>query len=176
MIIPIRITHSVKRALDEGLITFYTNKSRSLKLMFIHPTDPIEISDEPDELTRAKKGKGLSSSSHTGDELQGKMKSDKFGVELSDDTEVTLDVRTSGFVYLSNALFSIVRLQCLLHLGEVNAPLQRLWASLAAKDAEIIALRASHLVAINQLHISYGLEHSGLEKENARQKVDHALD
>uniref|UniRef100_A0A3Q7H8A9 Uncharacterized protein n=1 Tax=Solanum lycopersicum TaxID=4081 RepID=A0A3Q7H8A9_SOLLC len=50
---------------------------------------------------------------------------------------------------------------------EINAPFQSLWASLAAKEAKIVALRVSHLTAINQLHISYGLQHSGLEEEVA---------
>ncbi|KAH0725309.1 hypothetical protein KY284_001174 [Solanum tuberosum] len=60
--------------------------------------------------------------------------------------------------------------------GGVNAPLQRLWASLAVKDAEITALKASYLAYLNQLHISYCLEHSGLQEENARLKADLALD
>jgi len=58
----------------------------------------------------------------------------------------------------------------------VNSSLRRLCASLAAKDEEITALRASHLALINQLHVSYYVEHSGLEEENARLKADLALD
>ncbi|KAG5595167.1 hypothetical protein H5410_036399 [Solanum commersonii] len=75
-----------------------------------------------------------------------------------------------------SVLPTILKLTHIKGTGEVNAPLQRLWASLAAKVAEITTLRVSHLVAINQLHISYGLEHSGLEEENARLKADNALD
>ena len=45
------------------------------------------------------------------------------------------------------------------------------------KEAKIFALRTSHLTAIlNQLHISYDLEHSTLEEGNVCLKVDLALD
>ncbi|KAH0712871.1 hypothetical protein KY290_008421 [Solanum tuberosum] len=55
-----------------------------------------------------------------------------------------------------------------------NAPLQRLRAQLALKDEEIAALRASHSAAMDQLHISYGLEHASLVEENSNLKDELA--
>ncbi|KAH0769692.1 hypothetical protein KY290_013673 [Solanum tuberosum] len=51
-----------------------------------------------------------------------------------------------------------------------NAPVQRLKALLTTKNEEIDALRVGHSAAMDQLHISYGLEHAGLVEENSRLK------
>ncbi|KAH0665955.1 hypothetical protein KY285_027161 [Solanum tuberosum] len=55
-----------------------------------------------------------------------------------------------------------------------NAPLQRLKALLTTKNVEIDALKVSHSADIDQLHISYGLEHAGLVEENSRLKEELA--
>ncbi|KAH0740692.1 hypothetical protein KY290_033735 [Solanum tuberosum] len=55
-----------------------------------------------------------------------------------------------------------------------NAPLQRLHTQLALKDEEIAALRASHSAAMDQLYVSYGLEHSSLVEENSKLKDEFA--
>ncbi|KAH0644500.1 hypothetical protein KY284_032384 [Solanum tuberosum] len=55
-----------------------------------------------------------------------------------------------------------------------NAPMQRLRAQLTLKDEEITALRVSHNVAMDQLHVSYGLKHARLVEENAKLKEDLA--
>ncbi|KAH0761450.1 hypothetical protein KY290_017523 [Solanum tuberosum] len=38
--------------------------------------------------------------------------------------------------------------------------------------AEIVALKVSHSAAMDQLHISYGLEHAWLVEENSRLKEE----
>lgn len=55
-----------------------------------------------------------------------------------------------------------------------NTPMQRLRAKLTLKDEEIYALRVSHTTAMDQLHVSYGLEHARLVEENAKLKEDLA--
>ncbi|KAG5585876.1 hypothetical protein H5410_046310 [Solanum commersonii] len=55
-----------------------------------------------------------------------------------------------------------------------NAPVQRLKALLTTNNEEIIALRVTHLTAMDQLIISYGLEHAGLVEENSRLKEELA--
>ncbi|KAH0641808.1 hypothetical protein KY290_033422 [Solanum tuberosum] len=55
-----------------------------------------------------------------------------------------------------------------------NAHMQRLRAQLTLKDEEITALRVSHNAAMDQLHVSYGLEHARLVEENAKLKEDLA--
>ncbi|KAG5577973.1 hypothetical protein H5410_058107 [Solanum commersonii] len=55
-----------------------------------------------------------------------------------------------------------------------NAPLQRLCAQLTLKDEEIAALRASRSSAMDQLHVSYGLEHASLVEENSNLKDELA--
>ncbi|KAG5589643.1 hypothetical protein H5410_040157, partial [Solanum commersonii] len=55
-----------------------------------------------------------------------------------------------------------------------NALMQRLRAQLTLKDEKITALRVSHNVAMDQLHVSYGLEHARLVEENAKLKEDLA--
>ncbi|KAK4718254.1 hypothetical protein R3W88_016592 [Solanum pinnatisectum] len=55
-----------------------------------------------------------------------------------------------------------------------NAPMQRLRASLTAKNEEIAALQVSHSVVIDQLHIDYGIKHVGLVGENSRLKEELA--
>ncbi|KAG5603807.1 hypothetical protein H5410_025299, partial [Solanum commersonii] len=57
---------------------------------------------------------------------------------------------------------------------EANAPMQRLRASLTAKNEEIIALQGSHSAAIDKLHIDYGLKHARLAEENSRLKEELA--
>ncbi|KAK4737275.1 hypothetical protein R3W88_000972 [Solanum pinnatisectum] len=53
-----------------------------------------------------------------------------------------------------------------------NASMQRLRAQLDLKDDEIAALRVSHYAAVDQLHVSYRLEHASLVQENSRLKDD----
>ncbi|KAG5570332.1 hypothetical protein H5410_060098 [Solanum commersonii] len=53
-----------------------------------------------------------------------------------------------------------------------NDPL--LEATLTAKNEKIIELQASHSVAIDQLHIDYGIQHAGLVEENSRLKKELA--
>ncbi|KAH0752264.1 hypothetical protein KY285_005412 [Solanum tuberosum] len=55
-----------------------------------------------------------------------------------------------------------------------NAPMQRLRASLTAKTEEINALQVSHSVALDKLHIDYGLQHDRLAEENSRLKEELA--
>ncbi|KAH0661860.1 hypothetical protein KY290_027776 [Solanum tuberosum] len=55
-----------------------------------------------------------------------------------------------------------------------NAYLQRLRAQLTLKDEEIAALRVSHNATMDQLHVSYGLEHDRLVEEIAELKEDLA--
>ncbi|KAH0671815.1 hypothetical protein KY290_023999 [Solanum tuberosum] len=55
-----------------------------------------------------------------------------------------------------------------------NAPMQRLRASLTAKNEEITALQGSHSAAIDKLHIDYGLKHAILAEENSRLKEELA--
>ncbi|KAH0765048.1 hypothetical protein KY285_000919 [Solanum tuberosum] len=55
-----------------------------------------------------------------------------------------------------------------------NAPVQRLKALLTTKNEEIDALRVAHSATMDQLHISYGLEHAGLVEENSRLKEELA--
>ncbi|KAG5600987.1 hypothetical protein H5410_032357 [Solanum commersonii] len=55
-----------------------------------------------------------------------------------------------------------------------NAPMQRLKALLTTKNVEIDALKVSHSAAMDQLHISYGLEYAGLVEENSRLKEELA--
>ncbi|KAK6803289.1 hypothetical protein RDI58_001073 [Solanum bulbocastanum] len=130
------------------------------------------------------------------------MKSDEFGVELGDYIEDTLDFMNSWSVHFKQytilhgrviTRFGVPKICILLDLleekdwinlflqgnmcrWEVNAPLQRIWASMATEDAKTIALRASHLASTNQFYIFYGLENSGLEEENVCLKADLALD
>uniref|UniRef100_M1CUP0 Uncharacterized protein n=1 Tax=Solanum tuberosum TaxID=4113 RepID=M1CUP0_SOLTU len=51
---------------------------------------------------------------------------------------------------------------------------QRLRAQITLKNEEIIALRVSHNAAMDQLHVSYGLEHDRLVEEIAKLKEDLA--
>ncbi|KAH0685483.1 hypothetical protein KY290_016961 [Solanum tuberosum] len=55
-----------------------------------------------------------------------------------------------------------------------NAPMQHLRALLTVKGEEIAALKVSHSAAMDQLHISYGLENAGLDEENSRLKEEIA--
>uniref|UniRef100_M1E0E4 Uncharacterized protein n=2 Tax=Solanum tuberosum TaxID=4113 RepID=M1E0E4_SOLTU len=55
-----------------------------------------------------------------------------------------------------------------------DAPMQRLRASLTAKNEEITTLQVSHSTAIDQLQIDYGLEHARLAEENSRLKEELA--
>ncbi|KAG5575550.1 hypothetical protein H5410_055684 [Solanum commersonii] len=55
-----------------------------------------------------------------------------------------------------------------------NDLVQRLKTLLTTKDEEIAALRTAHSAAMDQLHISYGLEHAGLVEENYRLKDELA--
>ncbi|KAH0746083.1 hypothetical protein KY285_007740 [Solanum tuberosum] len=63
-------------------------------------------------------------------------------------------------------------------LGEIfeylKIPVKRLRAKLTLKDEEISALKVSHTTAMDQLHVSYGLEHARLVEENAKLKEDLA--
>lgn len=56
------------------------------------------------------------------------------------------------------------------HKGHI----QRLKAQLAAKDAEIEALKASHRTAMDALHVQYGLEEIGLRDEITKLKEELA--
>ncbi|KAH0779492.1 hypothetical protein KY290_005919 [Solanum tuberosum] len=55
-----------------------------------------------------------------------------------------------------------------------NAHMQRLRASLTAKNEEITALQVSHSAVIDKLHIDYGLKHDRLAEENSRLKEELA--
>lgn len=48
-----------------------------------------------------------------------------------------------------------------------NAPVHCLKVVLTMKNEEIATLKVAHSVALDQLHISYGLAHVGLVEENS---------
>lgn len=59
------MTKVVKRALDEGLLALPGKKPKSTKGKFVPSYDPIEITDEVNEVERKRKRKGLALSAHT---------------------------------------------------------------------------------------------------------------
>ncbi|KAK4718627.1 hypothetical protein R3W88_016965 [Solanum pinnatisectum] len=165
VVIPVRVTRVVQHDLDAVLLT---KKSHGKKSKFIPLENSIDVLDDVIVTKKDRKTKRTVSIGHSKEQVTLSKSVQTSSHTDNSDGDIVVNIETR------KARILLFKKRTVIRGRVVTGTRLECSALLTTKNVEIVTLKVSHLAAMDQLHISYGLEHARLVEENSRLKEELA--